>query len=137
MRANFRSSSRSSSYGVVSDVGGSFGGVVAYLEVGDADGFGAAGVVDGLDFAPDALEFLGPAGFVAEVGLVEDVEVDVVYAEFLEAGVEAFLDVVDAVVELGDDEEVGAGDGGFGEGGADLGLGRVDFGTVDVVEADV
>jgi hypothetical protein len=69
---------------------------------------------------------------------VHEVEIEIVGSEVLERGVEGgfhVVRVVRVVPEFGRDEEVGAGDAGFLDGGADCGFGAVDACCVDVAVA--
>lgn len=66
---------------------------------------------------------------------MNQVEVDVVQAEFGERLVEGAGDVVDCVPDLGGDEEGGTGDAGGADRFAQFGFGVVEFCAVEVAEA--
>lgn len=105
----------------------------ARLAGGRELGHGLPGVdvgdVGRLDVARGVLGELVVAGFEGR-GPVHQVEVDVVHAEVLEGLVQGAFDVLGRVLvvpKLGGDEELGAVDAGFLDGGPDHGLGPVDW----------
>ena len=97
--------------------------------VGHADRLRFAGFFDGFHSGPGVLQ-LG-VGF-GEVWRVDQVQVDVGEAEFLQTGVERGGDVGDVGQDFRRDEEFGAGNPAGFDGGAELGLGAVGFGAVEV-----
>ena len=100
------------------------------VEVRDADGPDRALLVEGAHGAPGAV--------VVTVGLMDQVEVEVVEAEALQRGVERLRGVLLARVlhpQLGGDEQLLAGDAAGGDGATDGSLVAVGGGGVEVAVA--
>lgn len=103
-------------------------------EVGHANALGQAGLLEVDEGLPCVLE--GDAVLLdGHERAVDEVQVDVVRAQFLEAVFEGLLGVADVGQDLGCDVELVAGDAGGLDGAGDLGLGAVGLGGVDVGDA--
>lgn len=99
----------------------------------DADRASQTLLLQGLHLRPFGL-VLGLA--LAEEGRVDQVQIDVVGLQLLQAGRERGGDVGDVGQDFCGEEDFVARDGGGGDGGAELGFGFVDFGAVEVRVAE-
>lgn len=110
-----------------------FGGLQHRLKVptqkiGDTNRLGLARCRNLLHLSPFLLQFRLVS--VGEERLVNEIEVDVVEAEFLQAGIDGARNILDIGGDLGCDEELLSRGFGLRDGLSQLLLGAVDFGTV-------